>query len=362
MKHLLVAISAHGFGHLSQTAPVLDALQRRCPGLRMTVRSALPAAQLRRRLSMPFDHICVDDDFGFVMHNAIDIDCAASAARYREMHACWAVRVADETARLRSLQVDAVLSNIAYVPLAAAAQVGVSAAAMCSLNWAEMFATCFSGEPWATAIHAQMHAAYRAADVFLRVTPGLEMQSLGNIRPVGPIARVPTVDPERRGRIARQLSLPERARWVLVAMGGMDFRQPVENWPLVDGIYWLLPAQWGVVRSDVRSVDSNEIAFIELLAAADAVLTKPGYGTFVEAACSGTSVVYVGRDDWPEEAMLAQWIAAHGCAARVSRAQLARGELHEALASVWQAAPEASVRPVPSGIDEAVEALLALLC
>jgi len=42
MRHLLVDISFHGFGHLSQTAPVLNALRRLIPDLRLTVRSAAP--------------------------------------------------------------------------------------------------------------------------------------------------------------------------------------------------------------------------------------------------------------------------------------------------------------------------------
>jgi hypothetical protein len=35
-------------------------------------------------------------DFGFVMNNAVDIDLAASARRYREFHADWPQRVAAE--------------------------------------------------------------------------------------------------------------------------------------------------------------------------------------------------------------------------------------------------------------------------
>jgi hypothetical protein len=40
--HLLVAASAHGFGHLAQTAEVVNALRRRVPGVRVTVHTALP--------------------------------------------------------------------------------------------------------------------------------------------------------------------------------------------------------------------------------------------------------------------------------------------------------------------------------
>jgi len=51
--HLLVDISAHGLGHLAQTAPVLDALASRLPTMRLTVRSALTRQQLARRIGAP---------------------------------------------------------------------------------------------------------------------------------------------------------------------------------------------------------------------------------------------------------------------------------------------------------------------
>ena len=176
--HLLADISAHGLGHLAQTAPVLNILKRLAPGSHLTVRSALPRERLAARITGHFDHVPEARDFGFVMHNAVDIDLAASARRYRELHADWTRRIADEANWLRLQRVDAVLSNVAYLPLAAAAVAGIPAAGLCSLNWADLFAHYFGGEPWADEIHAQMLAAYNAGRGFLRVTPGLPMTGL----------------------------------------------------------------------------------------------------------------------------------------------------------------------------------------
>ena len=37
MPHLFVSLTAHGYGHLAQVAPVVAELTRRLPGLRLTV-------------------------------------------------------------------------------------------------------------------------------------------------------------------------------------------------------------------------------------------------------------------------------------------------------------------------------------
>jgi len=187
--HLFVDISGHGFGHLAITAPVLDALAEMTPNLRLTVRSALPAARLAQRIAPRFAHIAAASDFGYVMHDALTIDHTASAAAYRAAHAGWPQRVAAEADFLDRLRPDAVLTSVAYLPLAGAAARGIPALAICSLNWADLFAHYFAAEAWAAPIHAEMLAAYRAAQAFVRITPAMAMADLGNTQCVSPVTR-----------------------------------------------------------------------------------------------------------------------------------------------------------------------------
>ncbi|MCF8178466.1 MAG: hypothetical protein K9J74_08155 [Sulfuritalea sp.] len=330
--HLLVDITAHGLGHLAQTAPVLNALAEQLPALRLTVRSALPRERLARRIRAPFTHLPESRDFGYVMFNAVDIDLIASAQRYREFHIDWPQRVSAETEWLREHRIDALLSNVAYLPLAAAADASIAAAGLCSLNWADMFAHYFKAEAWMETIHQQMLAAYNAGRGFLRVTPGLPMESVKHCV-VSPIAQIGQRD---RRRIAQLLKLDESERWVLLAMGGMEFRLPVEGWPQTPGFNWLLPGEWAVQRDDVRSFDVDGLSFGDLLASVDAVVTKPGYGTFVEAACSGTPILYLQRDDWPETPYFAAWLGTHARVDSLTREQLLAGNFIDVLQRVWQ--------------------------
>jgi hypothetical protein len=346
--HLLFDISAHGLGHLAQSAPVINALRALAPGLELTVRSAIPRERLALRIAGDFRHVAEARDFGLVMHNAVDIDLDASAARYREFHADWPRRVAAEAEWLRRHGVDALVSNVAYLPLAAATEAGIPACGLCSLNWAEMFAHYLGREPWAGDIHAQILAAYSAGKAFLRITPGLAMADLPARCDIAPIASIGHHD---RERIAKALAIDESERWLLLAMGGMEFRLPVEDWAPVPGVKWLVPGAWGLTRSDVRSIDVAGLDFIDLLASVDAVVSKPGYGTFVEAACSGVPLLYVDRDDWPETPHFAAWLALHSRAARLSRERLLGGDFIEILQALWRAPA-----PTPPPADGAAQA------
>lgn len=343
--HLFVDISSHGLGHLAITAPVLNALADQVPGLRLTLRSGLPPEKLRQRIRPPFAFIAGSSDFGYVMIDATRIDRPASAAAYRQAHAGWAGRVAGEAAWLRQCKPDLVLTNVSYLPLAAAAQAGIPAVSLCSLNWADLFAHFFADADWAAPIHAEMLAAYRSAAAFLRVTPGMPMASLGNVQVVGPLAA--------RGR-RHDLGL-NGAKAVLVAMGGIAHRLPIDDWPRLPGIRWLVPAAWGCCHADALPAENCGLDFTDLLCSVDAVLTKPGYGTFTEAAVNGTPVLYQRRDDWPEQDCLIAWLARHGRCREVSATALQTGNLLAALAQLWALPP-----PAPAATGGETEAALLL--
>ena len=115
--HLFFDLSAHGLGQLAQLAPILEALVARLPSAIFTLRSALPEAKIRARVRVPFAYLAGASDFGFVMHDALRIDFAATARSYRAQHQNWARRVADEAEFLARLTPDLVVSCVAYLPL-----------------------------------------------------------------------------------------------------------------------------------------------------------------------------------------------------------------------------------------------------
>lgn len=355
MAHLFVDISSHGFGHLAQTAPVLNRLAGLVPGLRLTLRTALPPAKLAQRIAAPFELIAEASDFGYRMIDALTIDLPATAAAYRAAHTDFPARVEGEARLLRKLGADAVFANVSYLPLAGAAQAGLPAVALCSLNWADLLAHFFGREPWADAIHSDMLAAYRAA-TFLRTTPGMPMAELDRVVTVGPIA---AVGRERRTELRAKLGCGGKARLVLVALGGIPTRLPLEDWPPLAGTHWLVPAEWRVARADTSAIEPLGWPFADLLRSVDAVVTKPGYGTFAEAACNGTAVLYQRRGDWPEQDCLIEWLHAHARAGEIGGDALRRGALSAALDEVLAAA--APPRPAPDGIEQAAQFLAARL-
>ena len=331
MKRLYAAISHHGLGHLAQTAPVLQALRQLDDGIDFLIRSALPRQTLEARLDLPFAHLAEPSDCNFVMHDALRIDVPASLAAYRAFHAGWAGRVAAEADTLARLGVDAVFSNVGYLPLAAAQRAGIPCMALCSLNWADIFAHYLAGATGADGLHAEMLSAYAGARAFLRPAPAMPMPGLINALAVPPIAQLGR---NRRPELQDRLELAAGDRLVLIGMGGIPYRPPVEQWPHLPGVVWLVPDAWGAARRDLRPFGAARLPFSDLLASADALVTKPGYGSFVEAAAAGVPVLYLPRPDWPETPWLTGWLDDMGCALQLDEALLRAGALGEHLGAL----------------------------
>ncbi len=349
MPHLVVSISGHGYGHVAQTAPILNLLHQRMPQLRLTVRSAVPLWYLRSRIHVPFEHLSSHGDIGMVMSSALDVLTDDSRAAYCAFHADWDARVADEARLLRDLGANAVFSNVGYLPLAGAQQAKIPNAALCSLNWFDIYRH-YAGDD---SVAAQILACYANADAFLRTTPGMAMATLPNLIEVSPIA---AVGHDRRNELVRHLHLSNEEKLVLVSMGGITSRLPIECWPHIDGVHWLVQENWQVNHPDAIVLESLPLSFGDLLASSDALLCKPGYGSFVEAACNGTPVLYVNRPDWPESPDLTTWLQQHGVCREVSREQLESGDIARDLSALWSA-PRV-IPPVASGATQVADWLM----
>lgn len=347
-RHLAVAISAHGYGHGAQTTAVLAALRARLPDLKLTLLTGLPRGFLHDRIPGDFELIEWRGDFGMRMRSALDVDLKRSAADYAAFHTGWPVHV-DATARLlERLAPDLLLANVPYLPLAAAACIGLPSVALCSLNWAGIYRHYFAGRPEAPNILAAMEDAYNRAEAFLCPAPSMDMPELRNALTIGPLARIGR---NVRAELCARLGLSESNRLVLIAPGGIELRLPLEDWPEHPDITWIVPSAWSVRRRDMRAFEALGFRFTDVLASVDAVLGKLGYGTVAECACNATPMLYMPRPDWPEELCLAQWLQVHGRCAPIERDKVMRGALRESLESLW--ARPVPVPPSPSGAADA---------
>lgn len=354
--HILIAVSAHGFGHIGQTAPVLQALKARLPHLKVTVRSAAPNFKIIERFGADTEQQMVNLDIGMLQRNALEVLTDETAAAYKTIHDTWPERVAAESKVLSALHPDLVLANIPYLSLAAAAKSKIPSIALCSLNWADIYRHYYEGQrSEADSILNEMLAAYNSAVRFLQPEPSMTMPGLSNGQTIGPIAQLGA---SRRPEIMQKIGAASDERLVMISLGGMDVRLPIENWSDLTGLHLIVPAAWESRHPCATAFEDLNMHFADVMASCDALIAKPGYGSFVEAACLGIPVLYLERPNWPEVPYLVHWLERHGRCMPFLPQQIEKGYIRQMLETLWST-PATAV--TPSGVDEAAASLANLL-
>jgi hypothetical protein len=356
--HLLIDVTGHGFGHAAQVAPVAAVLRQLRPDLRLTVRSLLPAPVLHAAFGVEVALAEPAPDIGLRMAGPLDVDSEASAAAYGALHERWPETVAREAARLAALAPNLLVSDVGYTALAAAARAGVPALALSSLSWLEIYLAYCGHRPEAGRIADQIAVAYDSARAFLQLTPHLAMDGFAHRVSLPPVARL---GQDRRAELLARLGLAPDTRFAVIALGGVPVAGELADLPRLPGLVWLVPEGVGTGRTDAVPAAGLALPYVDLIRSAALVVTKPGYGTFVEALANGSRLLYCARPDWPETPVLDAWARANGAAAMVSRERLQAGDYGETAAEllarpdpapVAAAGAEAAARRILQTLDQ----------
>jgi hypothetical protein len=342
LRPIAVAISAHGYGHLGQCVPVVRALQRRFPARRVVVLSEIPPAVLRDFLDESVELVPAPAHVSILMKDALRVDLEATSQAFLDWQNRYDEKVAAFASVLRSIEPALLLSNVDHTPLSAARSLGIPAFAMCSLNWADILESLFFDDAnenlgadaeALTKVCHNIRAVYNSAEAFLRVSPGMGMQSLTNLHRVDVLARE-----GERYDLHKKLGVPEHHRLVLLSLGGIAQHLPLDRWTLPDDTHWIVPDNACVPADRSRMTPFNELnmKFIDVMTSVDILLTKPGYGSFCEAWRNQTSVLYVRRPRWAEEAALVDWIQRHAPAQEVSLEAFENGNINDAMMALLQ--------------------------
>lgn len=324
--HILAAVTAHGYGHLSQISPVLNALLDRLPGSRLTIMGDLNPHFIEERLEHPFQYLHLATDPGLLMHDPWRVAWNNVAKSYAEYHKNFKRSLTDISIIYEIDRPDLVLVDIPWIPIVAAKQLNIPVVAICSLNWADIL----SANPLCTtnlgAELSTIRAAYQEADLFLQPSPAMPMDWLKNARRIGSLGYA---GENLNQEILEQLDLPSNTKLILAQFGGISGAPMLQNWPKKESLHWLLKPGYQANRDDMTCIDRlKNMSFNDIIASVDIMLTKPGYNSFVEAAMNGLPVLYTPRGDWAEEPYLEKWLKEKVHCAPISRSQLENGDFH----------------------------------
>lgn len=357
---IVAYVSGHGYGHATRTGEVLRMIQQLGPGTPLTVVSSAPEWLFRQAIGAPFAYRTLECDVGLLQKDALVIDEAATAQRWRPFAAGWEALVGGEARWLRSAGARVVLGDVPPLAFASAAAAGVPSLALANFSWDWIYGHFAAREPTLGEAAAHSARAYADCGLLLRLPFAGDLSAFPRVEDVPLVARRPRV---ARHEARRRLDLPRDVPIVLLSFGGIGL--PGLDMGVLDGmdaLHFVTVAgtrrsQGNLTTLPPAALETGGLGYEDLVGAADVVVTKPGYGIVSDAIGAGTRLVYTDRGDFPEYPILVREMARHLAYAYVSNADLLAGRLADPIWSVL-AAPAPST-PDMSGATVVAQKLLA---
>ena len=304
--------------------PVLNALGALVPDLTAILRTTVPASFFRDRLTIQWTLSPAQQDIGCIQDGPLKIDIDSTWAAHYRFHETWEARLSHEVAALQAASPALIVADTPYLAIEAGSRARVPTVALANFTWDIVLKEyCSPSDTAQQQLLQDIRKSYAKAHMALRITPAPRIDAFSNMIDVDPIASPATPD---RDRLVSVLALTPNERTVLVGFGGIPLTSlPLEQMEQLRDYRFLFDGPVPPRHSRVHSIQTLPFSFGTLLASVDVIMTKPGYGTIVEAVMLQQPVIYVRRYNFVDEQPLVDFLHQYGHGIELSIDDFTRG-------------------------------------
>lgn len=323
----------------------------RRPDARVVVRTAAPQrlfGAIADAHAPMIDLQAVEADTGIVQVDSLRLDEEDTVRQAARFYATFDRRVAGEADLLQCERADVVIGDIPPLAFAAAARAGVPSVAVGNFTWDWIYSIYPAFDRLAPDVMPEIRRAYATA------TRALRLPLHGGFEPMAAVTRDIPFIARRSARdpadTRRALGLDADRPIVLPSFGAYGADLPIERLRHSDRFTMIEPVQ----------DQPHGLLYQDLVAAADVVVSKPGYGIVSECIANGTALLYTSRGRFVEYDLFVEEMP------RVLRCRYISQE--DLLAGRWAGAVEALLaqppppeRPRVDGAEVAADAIIDLV-
>jgi hypothetical protein len=279
-------ISGHGLGHATREVAVINALAARRRDVRFLLRTMAPRWLIEASASTPVDVQAVETDPGVVQLDSLRLDEEETARRAAVFYADFEDRAADEAAALRGAEAGLVVGDIPPLAFAAAALAGVTSVAIGNFTWDWIYGLYPAFDRVATGVIDTIRGGYRRARHVLRLPLHGGFGAMSAI--IEDIPFIARRSARGRARARQLLGVGDGRPVVLASFGGYGLDLPYDE--------IARPGRLELLTGEA----SHGLQYEDLVAAADVVVSKPGYGIVSDCLANETALLYTSRGRFAE--------------------------------------------------------------
>ena len=363
-------ISGHGFGHASRAIAVIRALLDASPEVNIVVKTAAPPGLFTAVVGPRCQLVELQCDAGMVQVDSLAINTAETIRRAVEFQAHVSELVEAEAAYLRAHEVRVAIGDTPPLAMAAAHAAGIASVAIGNFTWDWIYEAC--RDERAHELARQIRRMYGT------VTRGLRLPMAGGFAGLEHVTRdIPFIarhSGRARDDVRRALGLPHTHSGtpvVLMAFGGHggiaglntsaldEMRDYVIVTTAVSPRIDAAPNGRGLLHIPGQLLQDAALEFVDLVRAADVVVTKPGFSIISEAIAGGTALLYTSRNDFVEYDVLVREMPRYLRTEFIEQERLLSGDWRSALQRLLSR-PVPLERPALNGAEVAANEILAL--
>jgi hypothetical protein len=332
LKRIAFFLSGHGFGHAVRESALIEGLPA---DIAVDIYTSIHPSFFRDEVRRPARVIPCEIDCGCLQTDTVEVDVEATLARYAAIESRRQEHVAHFAPMLAASGADLVLADTPPLAFPIAKAAGIPAWGLCNFTWLDIYGPYVEKHPRYLEMYARMRGDYALADRHLRMFPHMEGDPALPAETVGMVCR--SGHPHRAGFAAR-FNLDPGKKWALIYVGsfgleGVDWRRlsRYPDWEFM-GLYPLegAPANYRYLKKDLS------FRYSDLNASCDLVIGKLGYGLVAECLASARPILFLGRKDFAEFALLKGLVEGRGMGSEIPLERFRKvdfGEELEALTS-----------------------------
>jgi L-arabinokinase len=366
-------ISGHGLGHAARAIEVINAILAKRPETRVGVRTSAPRWLFDLSVKGKVQFSTLECDTGVVQVDALTLDEADSIRRAASFHSDLVTRAASETRVLRELGAGLIVGDIPPLAFAVGASAGIASIGLGNFTWDWIYAD-YPRVRLAPSLLPAIRGAYAKASMALRLPMSAGFESFSNVKDIPFIARHAG---KTREEVIKTLKLPGEKPFILSSFGGYGlpsldtealtkFKKytvlQTANVPMSRArtAAQLTDKKGSLVTINEEAMYDAGIRYEDLVGAAEAVVTKPGYGIISEAIANDAAMLYTSRGHFPEYDILVEEMPKYLRNAFISQDDLTSGKWEPHIDKLL-AQPKIKKKPETNGADVAAEILLKAL-
>ncbi|MFC5652882.1 glycosyltransferase [Paenibacillus solisilvae] len=302
LKTICYYITDYGYGHATRSIAIIRSLfQHSGQSFRIIVCSgkALPFIQESlKEYENAISYRAISTDLGyFLQSGSIEPDLERLKYEFALYMEEWPGIIDREINFLLQEKVDLVVSDISPIPFAAADKLNMVSVGISNFTWYTAYEQMMDEQSLAF-----LYQAYSHMDYFLSL-PGADEPDWGRLGHIQTNFFSRAASQQEVSKIKARLN-PDGSKLIVYFALGMNISvndlEEMSMWA-DDSCQFIVSSNMSLERSNVCVIPSEDTESQNYLAAADLVISKPGWGTVSEAVCFNKPLLLVDRKSFTED-------------------------------------------------------------